>query len=74
MDYQGSKKEILEKIGSDPKKGLSSNEASSRLEKYGPNKIESSNKKSLGKKILEQILSNGNLTYISINSIHVYWR
>ncbi|BFL71642.1 cation-translocating P-type ATPase [Anaerococcus nagyae] len=56
MDYQGSKKEILEKIGSDPKKGLSSNEASSRLEKYGPNKIESSNKKSLGKKILEQIL------------------
>jgi len=56
MDYQGSKKEILEKIGSDPKKGLSSNEASSRLEKYGPNKIESSNKKSLSKKILEQIL------------------
>ncbi|RGB74922.1 cation-translocating P-type ATPase [Anaerococcus nagyae] len=56
MDYQGSKKEILEKIGSDPKKGLSSNEASSRLEKYGPNKMESSNKKSLGKKILEQIL------------------
>jgi len=56
MDYQGSKKEILEKIGSDPKKGLSSNEASSRLEKYGPNKIESSNKKSLGKKILDQIL------------------
>ena len=56
MDYQGSKEKILEKIGSDPKKGLSSNEASSRLEKYGPNKIESSNKKSLSKKILEQIL------------------
>ena len=56
MDYQGSKEKILEKMGSDPKKGLSSNEASSRLEKYGPNKIESSNKKSLSKKILEQIL------------------
>ena len=56
MDYQGSKKELLDKLNSDPKTGLSSGEASSRLEKYGPNRIESSNKRSLADKIKDQIL------------------
>ena len=56
MDYQGSKKELLDKLNSDPKTGLSSSEASSRLEKYGPNRIESSNKRSLADKIKDQIL------------------
>ena len=56
MDYQGSKKDLLEKIDSNPKTGLSSSEAKSRLEKYGPNKIESSSKKSLIRKILDQII------------------
>lgn len=56
MDYLGSKNEILEKIQSNPKTGLSSSEASKRLEKYGPNKIESSNKKSILEKIKDQLL------------------
>ena len=56
MDYQGSKKDLLEKIGVDPKTGLSSSEAKTRLEKYGPNSIESSNKKSMLQKILDQII------------------
>ena len=45
MDYQSSREELLGKIKSNPKTGLSSSEAQARLEKYGPNKIESSNKK-----------------------------
>ena len=56
MDYQGSKKDLLEKIGVDQKTGLSSSEAKTRLEKYGPNSIESSNKKSMLQKILDQII------------------
>ena len=56
MDYQGSKKELLKKLNSDPKTGLSSSEANNRLEKYGPNKIESSNKRSLLDKLKDQIL------------------
>ena len=56
MDYLGSKNEILEKIQSNPKTGLTSSEASKRLEKYGPNKIESSNKKSILEKIKDQLL------------------
>ena len=56
MDYLGSKNEILEKIQSNPKTGLTSSEASERLEKYGPNKIESSNKKSILEKIKDQLL------------------
>ena len=56
MDYQSSREELLGKIKSNPKTGLSSSEAQARLEKYGPNKIESSNKKSMLEKIKEQIL------------------
>ncbi len=55
MDYQGSKKELLKKLNSDPKTGLSSSEANNRLEKYGPNKIESSNKRSMLDKLKDQI-------------------
>lgn len=56
MDYKGSLNEVIKKHETDAKRGLTSSEASSRLEKYGPNAIESSNKKSLAKKIIEQIL------------------
>ncbi|WP_311531036.1 cation-translocating P-type ATPase [uncultured Anaerococcus sp.] len=55
MDYKGSINEVVKKHGTDPKRGLTSSEASARLEKYGPNMIESSNKKSIWKKIFEQI-------------------
>lgn len=55
MDYKGSINEVVKKHGTDPRRGLTSSEASARLEKYGPNMIESSNKKSIWKKIFEQI-------------------
>lgn len=56
MDYQGSKKELLDRLNSDPKTGLSSSEVKARLDKYGPNRIESSNKRSLLEKLKDQIL------------------
>ena len=56
MDYKGSLNEVIKKHETDAKRGLTSSEAAARLEKYGPNAIESSNKKSLAKKIIEQIL------------------
>ena len=56
MDYQGSREELLSKLKTDSKKGLSSAEVDRRLEEYGPNRIESSNKKSMWRKILDQIL------------------
>ncbi len=55
MDYKGSLNEVIKKHETDAKRGLTSSEASARLEKYGPNAIESSNKKSLLSKIIEQI-------------------
>ena len=55
MDYKGSLNEVIKKHNSDPSRGLTSDEAAKRLEKFGPNVIESSNKKSLAKKIIEQI-------------------
>lgn len=56
MDYQGSKKELLDRLNSDPKTGLSSSEVEARLEKYGPNRIESSNKRSLLEKLKDQLV------------------
>ncbi|MCI7238457.1 MAG: cation-translocating P-type ATPase [Anaerococcus sp.] len=56
MDYKGSIKEVIKKLDSDPKRGLTSEDAAKRLEKYGPNKIESSNKKSMLAKIVEQLV------------------
>ena len=55
MDYKGSLNEVIKKHETDAKRGLTSSEAKTRLEKYGPNAIESSNKKSLLSKIIEQI-------------------
>ncbi len=55
MDYKGSLNEVIKKHNCDPSRGLTSDEAKQRLEKFGPNVIESSNKKSLAKKIIEQI-------------------
>ena len=56
MDYQGSKKELLDRLNSDPKTGLSSSEVKARLDKYGPNRIESSNKRSLLEKLKDQLV------------------
>ena len=56
MDYQGSKKELLDRLNSDPKTGLSSSEVKTRLDKYGPNRIESSNKRSLLEKLKDQLV------------------
>ncbi|MDU5988416.1 cation-translocating P-type ATPase [Anaerococcus vaginalis] len=56
MDYLGQKNEIVKKLDSDSARGLSSELAAKRLEENGPNKIESKKKKSLGKKIAEQII------------------
>ena len=55
MDYKGSINEVIKSLQTDSKRGLTSQDAEKRLEKYGPNVIESSNKKSLTKKIIEQI-------------------
>ena len=56
MDYKGSLNEVIKKHETDAKRGLTSSDAKARLEKYGPNAIESSNKKSLLSKIIEQIV------------------
>lgn len=56
MDYQGSKKELLDRLNSNPKTGLSSSEVETRLDKYGPNRIESSNKRSLLEKLKDQLV------------------
>lgn len=56
MDYLGQKNEIVKKLDSDSLRGLSKDLAAKRLEENGPNKIESKKKKSLGKKIAEQII------------------
>ncbi|MDY3006344.1 cation-translocating P-type ATPase [Anaerococcus porci] len=56
MDYLGQKKEIVSKYDSDAARGLNNDLAQKRLEENGPNKIESKAKKSLAKKIAEQIL------------------
>ncbi|WP_311516714.1 cation-translocating P-type ATPase [uncultured Anaerococcus sp.] len=55
MDYKGSLNEVIKKHNSDPNRGLTSDEARKRLEKFGPNRIESSDKKSLVKKIIDQL-------------------
>ena len=55
MDYKGSLNEVIKKHNSDPNRGLTSDEARKRLEKFGPNRLESSDKKSLVKKIIDQL-------------------
>ena len=56
MDYLGQKNDLVKKLDSDSSRGLSKDLAAKRLEENGPNKIESKKKKSLGKKIAEQII------------------
>lgn len=56
MDYLGQKNEIVSKYNSDATRGLNNDLAQKRLEENGPNKIKSKAKKTLGKKIAEQIL------------------
>ncbi|MCI5838947.1 MAG: cation-translocating P-type ATPase [Peptoniphilaceae bacterium] len=54
--YKGSIQSVVEELKSDKVRGLSSDEANKRLQKYGKNELESKKKKSLGKKIAEQII------------------
>ena len=72
MDYKGTREEILQELATDPKSGLTASEAAARLEKYGPNKIESSNKKSLWKKILDQIIDPMVLLLIAASIISAF--
>lgn len=45
--------EVIDKLGSDYKLGLTSQEADARLLKYGPNELEKEEKESIWEKIKE---------------------
>jgi Ca2+-transporting ATPase len=47
-------KEIIAELETDPVNGLSTHEATARLDKYGPNELEKEEKASLWEKIKEQ--------------------
>ncbi len=55
MDYKGSRNDLVKELSADTSRGLTTSEAQTRLDKYGPNSIASSNKKPMWKKILEQL-------------------
>ena len=46
--------EILQQLGVEPEQGLSSDEASRRLQEYGPNQLKAKPKRSLFKRFLDQ--------------------
>ena len=52
--YRQTSDEVVEKLGSDVKSGLSSDEAAKRLEKYGPNEIQKGEHTSLLQKFIAQ--------------------
>lgn len=52
--YRQSSDEVIEKLGSNAKTGLSSDEAAKRLEKYGPNEIQKGEHTSLLQKFIAQ--------------------
>lgn len=53
--YQKTPEEIEQELETSSTQGLSSQEASQRLDKYGENKLEEAKKKSLGQKLLDQV-------------------
>ena len=54
--YNQSPDEALKNLSTTKDKGLSQDEAKTRLEKYGDNALEAEKKKSFGEKLKEQIL------------------
>ena len=54
--YSNDKDHILKELSTDSSKGLSSQEVTSRLKKYGENKLEEKKKKPFIKKLIEQLL------------------
>lgn len=56
MSYLGNTNDVVKNLETDSSRGLTEQQAKDRLEKYGPNQLKSGKKKSLGQKILEQIL------------------
>ncbi|MDO4594584.1 MAG: cation-translocating P-type ATPase [Tissierellia bacterium] len=54
--YKGNYKDVIKKLDTNSKTGLSHEEATQRLNKYGKNEIASKNKKSMATKIAEQLL------------------
>jgi len=52
--FASSTEEVIKSLGTDPDKGLSSTEAGTRLEKYGPNSLGEEEKVPLWKKFLAQ--------------------
>lgn len=56
MSYLGKTNDVVKELKTDSSRGLTQTDAQERLEKYGPNQLKSGKKKSLGQKILDQIL------------------
>ncbi len=53
--HSGSLRELLDKLESDPRRGLRPEEAAKRLEKYGPNRLEGKKERSLFLRVLDQL-------------------
>ena len=54
--YMDTKEAIIKQLNTDVSNGLSSGEAQTRFEKYGPNKLEEKGKKPFIQKLMEQLL------------------
>lgn len=54
--YKGKTNTIIDELQTDSARGLTQTEADNRIEKYGKNEIVSKSKKSLAKKIAEQLI------------------
>ena len=53
--HSGSLRELLDKLESDPRRGLKQEEAERRLEKYGPNRLEGKKERPLALRVLDQL-------------------
>ena len=70
MDYHNIElKEVYEDLKTSEKEGLSSSEAKTRLEKYGPNQLKEGKKKSAFMMLLEQF--NSPLVWVLIAAVVV---
>ena len=52
--HSGSLRELLDKLESDPRRGLEPAEAARRLEKYGPNRLEGKKERAFALRVLDQ--------------------